>query len=45
MQVCILIFVGAGVYILMHILLNPSFLKFLIIGVRSEALSLVTVEG
>jgi len=37
-------FMGAGVFILMYILLKHSVLKFLIIGVRSEAVRLMTVE-
>jgi len=42
--VCIPIFMGAGVFVLMYILLKHSVLKFFIIGVRSEVVRLVTVE-
>jgi len=35
---------GAGVFVLMYILLKHSVLKFFIIGVRSEVVRLVTVE-
>jgi len=35
---------GAGVFILTYILLKHSVLKFLVIGVRSETVWLVTIQ-
>jgi hypothetical protein len=44
MQVCIHMFMGAGFFVFMYIMLKHSVLKLLNVRVRSEVLTLVTGE-